>query len=985
MSHRSFFAGIVLSVLFIACIFVLLPTTYGFAQDSTTVGAIQALLQSTKVIAPETVTAPFLEGKTKTRVIVTLREPTGFRRSHDLRRKEERIKLSEVVRDVQNRFLTGLDTKEVGLTNRFTYLFGFSAELSLEGLRQLEGAADVASIEEDGILYPHLAQGIPLMNASAVRNSHNGSGVSIAICDTGIDYRHPRLGGGGFPNSKVIGGYDCGDNDNDPMDAHGHGTACAGIAAGDLGTFGDYIGGTAYNAKLYAVKIAFGSSGTAFSSDMIEGWEWCITHQNDDPDNPILIISTSFGGSKFSNYCDSDAPAMTIAAANAVAAGITIFASAGNDGYCGAMGWPACISHVISVGAVYDAAFGPNYSCVSIDSCADKLPTSGCSTGWYAIDDTVEDMVASYSNSAFFLGVFAPCNAAYTTDILAAGGYSPGDYYSNFGGTSAAAPYSAGAAACLQSASKAISGSFLSASEVRAALFNTGDLITDAKIPSVARPRINLGNAVDTLLGEPPASIDYPSTDCHGTFTVSWAAVTDATSYTLERAENESFSSAQEVYSGPSTSYDESGLSDGTYWYRARAVVNGDNGAWVSGGALSVGSPQAPSTLTIPSGDCDGTFEVTWSSVVGADDYTLERASDASFSDASEVYSGASASHSENVPANGTYYYRVKAVGTCGESDWSTAGPTEVGVPSPMPDSIQYPGESCESEFTVTWSSVAEAIGYELERAENASFSGAIQVYSGAATTYDENGLGTGTYHYRVRSQDSCGQSEWRIGPAVQITGVGTISQDQTVNGSWTEACYSRNRDSCYAGYYTFSLSVSTQVQMDLMSAADTFMFLLQGAGMDGNVITSDDDGGEGLDSRIVTWLNAGTYTIEATTWGPHEVGDFSLSLAKLCTTPDVLSFSASPKVIWKQGGKSALSWSIAGADTAWINPGGTTVNPISGTLDVSPATTTEYTLQAASLCGGSDEASIKVTVSIGTNPLFMPWNYFLLHGPSAE
>jgi subtilisin family serine protease len=47
---------------------------------------------------------------------------------------------------------------------------------------------------------------------------------------------------GCFPNIKVIGGYDCDDNDPDSMDQDGHGTACAGIAAGGLGTVGDYIG-----------------------------------------------------------------------------------------------------------------------------------------------------------------------------------------------------------------------------------------------------------------------------------------------------------------------------------------------------------------------------------------------------------------------------------------------------------------------------------------------------------------------------------------------------------------------------------------------------------------------------------------------------------------------------------------------------------------------------------------------------------------------
>ena len=96
--------------------------------------------------------------------------------------------------------------------------------------------------------------GIPLMNAAEARNSYSGSGLSIAICDTGIDYTHPKLGGGGFPNTKVIGGYDTGQDDADPMDGNGHGTGCAGIAAGDMGNAGDYIGGVYYGARLYALK-----------------------------------------------------------------------------------------------------------------------------------------------------------------------------------------------------------------------------------------------------------------------------------------------------------------------------------------------------------------------------------------------------------------------------------------------------------------------------------------------------------------------------------------------------------------------------------------------------------------------------------------------------------------------------------------------------------------------------------------------------------
>jgi subtilisin family serine protease len=459
---------------------------------------IKALAQNAKLIIPEAILKDYRDGKSATRVIVNIREPSSFEWTQNIKDTRVRQELEKSTNRAQERVIDSLDSGQAYITNRFKYIFGFSAEVSLKGLQILVDNSDVLSIEKDEILHAHLAQGIPLMNAATVRSKYNGLGLSLAICDTGIDYTHSKLGGGGFPNTKVIGGYDTGQNDADPMDANGHGTACAGIAAGALGTYSDYIGGVAYNAKLYALKITNTTSeGSAWTSDMVEAWEWCVTHQNDDPSNPIMVISTSFGGGRYYSNCDGESIAMTTAASNALAAGMTLFVSSGNDGYCDSIGWPACISHVISVGAVYDAAFGTYYPCVSPGSCATKYP-GGCSTGYYSIDSTSVDMVTSYSNTYSLLSLLAPSNLAYTTDISGSDGYSAGDYYSSFGGTSAACPYAAGAAACLQSAAKALTGSYLSPSQVKSKLVNTGDLITDGKA-SITKPRVNLGAAVGTL------------------------------------------------------------------------------------------------------------------------------------------------------------------------------------------------------------------------------------------------------------------------------------------------------------------------------------------------------------------------------------------------------------------------------------------------------------------------------------------------------
>ncbi len=483
------------------------------AQIDVPASTINHLLDSPRIIRPDTVLRDFLDnGSETTRVIVNLRKAETADNQNSLETTGHREVLADRVRKRLDRVLQNLNPTLVQKTRRFTYMPGFSAQITLEGLEALAEDPDVLSIEKDVLLYPNLAQGIPLMNASVVRSTYAGQGVSVAICDTGIDYTHVNLGSGMFPNSKVIGGYDTGDDDNNPMDLDGHGTACAGISAGNLGSNGDYIGGVAPEAKLYALKISHGSGGSAYLSNMIEAWEWCIAHQYDDPNNPILIINTSFGAGRYTGYCDSHSPAMTTAAGNAKAAGMTLFVSSGNDGYCDAIGWPACISHVVSVGAVYDAHFTADGIgwCVMADSCAEKDPTWGCTSGYYSQEIPYTDQVAVYSNTASFLSLLAPANWATTTRL--GGGYWTSAY--GFGGTSAASPYASGAAACLQSAAKAITGAFLTPDQVQATLVNTGDSITDTKVP-ITKPRVNLGNAVAALGGGGSVYVE-PSGVCGG-------------------------------------------------------------------------------------------------------------------------------------------------------------------------------------------------------------------------------------------------------------------------------------------------------------------------------------------------------------------------------------------------------------------------------------------------------------------------------------
>lgn len=113
-----------------------------------------------------------------------------------------------------------------------------------------------------------------------------GKGVVIAIMDTGIDTTHQDLS-----NGKVIGGYDFVNNDADPMDDHGHGTHCAGIAAAN----GSGLKGVAPDAKLLSVKV-LDEWNIGYDSWILSGLEYAIDPDGDPSTaDGADIINMSFG------------------------------------------------------------------------------------------------------------------------------------------------------------------------------------------------------------------------------------------------------------------------------------------------------------------------------------------------------------------------------------------------------------------------------------------------------------------------------------------------------------------------------------------------------------------------------------------------------------------------------------------------------------------------------------------------------------------
>jgi subtilisin family serine protease len=178
-----------------------------------------------------------------------------------------------------------------------------------------------------------------VIKADSVREQYGvtGKGVVIGIIDTGIDNTHPDLS-----NGKVIGGYDFVNNDDDPMDDHGHGTHCAGIAAAN----GPGLKGVAPDAKLVAIKV-LDEWGNGWEAEIIAGIEYAIDPDGDPAtDDGVDIISMSLGGPG-----NPDDP-MSTAVNNAHRKGVLCVIAAGNNGSIyHTIGSPGCAKEAITVGA----------------------------------------------------------------------------------------------------------------------------------------------------------------------------------------------------------------------------------------------------------------------------------------------------------------------------------------------------------------------------------------------------------------------------------------------------------------------------------------------------------------------------------------------------------------------------------------------------------------------------------------------------------
>lgn len=148
------------------------------------------------------------------------------------------------------------------------------------------------------------------INAPAAWDLGQGSGVTIAILDSGVDGSHPDLA------AQMVPGYNFFDNNTNTTDVFGHGTAVAGVAAAASNN-GAGVAGVAGQAKIMPIRVS-DTNGWAYISMITQGITYAADHG-------ARIANASFVGIAGSASVQNAAQYMKNK-------GGLVFVSAGNNG-----------------------------------------------------------------------------------------------------------------------------------------------------------------------------------------------------------------------------------------------------------------------------------------------------------------------------------------------------------------------------------------------------------------------------------------------------------------------------------------------------------------------------------------------------------------------------------------------------------------------------------------------------------------------------
>jgi fibronectin type 3 domain-containing protein len=294
-------------------------------------------------------------------------------------------------------------------------------------------------------------------------------------------------------------------------------------------------------------------------------------------------------------------------------------------------------------------------------------------------------------------------------------------------------------------------------------------------VNSVGESAASVQVAATTLTPVPAPTVPAAPTGVTATgganqATISWTAVSGATSYNLYRSTSSGVTTSTGTkIAGVTSPYVNTGLSAGTTYYYIVTAMNSVGESVASTQVTATTNAPPPAVPAAPTGVTAiggaNQVSVSWAPVAGATSYNLywSKTSGVTTATGTKITAVASPYVQTGLTYGTTYYYIVTAVNVSGESP-SSAQATATTNPPPVVIPVAPTGVTAvggANQVTISWPAVVAATSYNIyySTATGVTTANGTKI-AGATSPYVQTGLSAGTaYYYIVTALNSAGES----------------------------------------------------------------------------------------------------------------------------------------------------------------------------------------------------------------------------------
>jgi hypothetical protein len=401
----------------------------------------------------------------------------------------------------------------------------------------------------------------------------------------------------------------------------------------------------------------------------------------------------------------------------------------------------------------------------------------------------------------------------------------------------------------------------------------------------------------------------------------SWDAVNTATSYQIQIADGNDFSTIVHDQTVNTLSHTHQLTISDVYYWRVRGIGNTGYGTWSAVRQFTIEALPAP-TLVAPTDNFLTTnpdVDFSWDAVNTATNYQIQIADDNDFSTIVHDQTVNTLSHTHQLAIPDVYYWRVRGIGNTGNGTWSVVRQFTIeALPAP---NLVAPTDNfltTNPEVNFSWDAVNTATSYQIQIADSNDFSTIVHDQTVTTLLHTHQLTIPDVYYWRVRGIGSTGNGTWSVvrqftiealpAPNLVAPTDNFLTTNPDVDFSWDAVNTATNYQIQIADSNDFSTIVHDQTVNTLshthqLTIPDVYYWRVRGIGSTGNG----------------TWSVVRQFTLIPVTYTQEQIVDeqdlFNLAQSHLPADMTFALFDTTPTSII-----TTVQFSDGGVVTATIN-----------------------------------------------------------------